>query len=133
MTFKRGDLYLGIVQRAQSEGSEQFSDPAYPRPYLIVSDARTQTLGLVVACPLTTKTDKYAEQAAVAPFRVPLTDELVVYEPRKKGERIVPRPNLLLGEQLRVMDVTRLGEKVGTLKPEGMALVEKALSLLLRI
>lgn len=133
MKFKRGELYRANVPRRQTEGHEQWSDPEFPRPYLIVSDDRVQTLGLVVACPLTSQTEKYAAQSQVAPFRVPLTPDMVTYEPARPGEKVKPKPNLILGEQIRVMAVERLSEKFGTLTPEALAKVDVALSLLLRI
>lgn len=133
MSFRRGELYNGIVERQQTAGSEQFSDPAFPRPYLIVSDDRVQTLGIVVAVPLTSKTDKYAVQNAIADFRVLLTPQMVKYLPLKPGVKVTPRPSLVLGEQIRVMAVERLGDKVGDLTAAGMAEVDAALSLLLRL
>jgi mRNA-degrading endonuclease toxin of MazEF toxin-antitoxin module len=129
--LSRGEIYWASVLPEETKGHEQNNQKGQPRPWLIVSDGRTMRAGVVVACPLTTKVDK-ADNMAM--FRFEITPDMVSQAPHDLG---VTQPNLLLGEQIRVMSVERFKGKdgrfsrLGKLKPAPMAQVESVLQTVL--
>ena len=106
--MKRGDIYFADLDPVI--GSEQGGF----RPVLIIqNDLGNRFSPTVIALPLTSKTGK-------APLRthVPLV-------PPQGG---VSRPSIILCEQVRTLDKSRLGRYLGTLRPEKLLLVERALA-----
>lgn len=106
--MKRGDIYFADLDPVI--GSEQGGI----RPVLIIqNDLGNRFSPTVIALPLTSKTGK-------APLRthVPL-------EPPQGGIR---RPSIILCEQVRTLEKTRLRQYMGTLPPGKIALVERALA-----
>ena len=80
---------------------------------IIQNDLGNRFSPTVIALPLTSKTGK-------APLRthVPLV-------PPQGG---VSRPSIILCEQVRTLEKSRLGRYLGTLRPEKLLLVERALA-----
>lgn len=106
--MKRGDIYFADLDPVI--GSEQGGF----RPVLIIqNDLGNRFSPTVIAIPLTSKTGK-------APLRthVPLV-------PPQGG---VSRPSIILCEQVRTLEKSRLGRYLGTLRPEKLLLVERALA-----
>ena len=106
--MKRGDIYFADLDPVI--GSEQGGF----RPVLIIqNDLGNRFSPTVIALPLTSKTGK-------APLRthVPLV-------PPQGG---VSRPSIILCEQMRTLEKSRLGRYLGTLRPEKLLLVERALA-----
>ncbi len=106
--MKRGDIYFADLDPVI--GSEQGGF----RPVLIIqNDLGNRFSPTVIALPLTSKTGK-------APLRthVPLV-------PPQGG---VSRPSIILCEQVRTLEKSRLGRYLGTLRPEKLLLVEHALA-----
>ena len=106
--MKRGDIYFADLDPVI--GSEQGGF----RPVLIIqNDLGNRFSPTVIALPLTSKTGK-------APLRthVPLV-------PPQGG---VSRPSIILCEQVRTWEKSRLGRYLGTLRPEKLLLVERALA-----
>ena len=106
--MKRGDIYFADLNPVI--GSEQGGF----RPVLIIqNDLGNRFSPTVIALPLTSKTGK-------APLRthVPLV-------PPQGG---VSRPSIILCEQVRTLEKSRLGRYLGTLRPEKLLLVERALA-----
>ena len=108
--MKRGDIYFADLDPVI--GSEQGGR----RPVLIIqNDLGNRFSPTVIALPLTSKMNK-------APLRthVPLI-------PPQGGVR---RPSVILCEQVRTLEKSRLQSYLGRLTKEKMALVERALSAL---
>ena len=106
---KRGDIYFANLDPVV--GSEQGG----VRPVLIIqNDLGNHFSPTVIVLPLTSRTGK-------APLRthVPLL-------PPQGGVR---KPSIILCEQVRTLEKTRLTARLGALSPEKMALVEQALAL----
>ncbi|MBR1585639.1 MAG: type II toxin-antitoxin system PemK/MazF family toxin [Clostridia bacterium] len=106
--MKRGDIYFANLDPVV--GSEQGG----VRPVLIIqNDLGNRFSPTVIILPLTSKTGK-------APLRthVPLL-------PPQGGIR---RPSVILCEQVRTLEKSRLTRRLGRLTNEKMALVEKALA-----
>lgn len=106
--MKRGDIYFADLDPVI--GSEQGGF----RPVLIIqNDLGNRFSPTVIALPLTSKTGK-------APLRthVPLV-------PPQGG---VSRPSIILCEQVRTLEKSRLGRYLGTLRPEKLLLMERALA-----
>lgn len=106
--MKRGDVYYADLDPVI--GSEQGG----MRPVLIIqNDLGNRFSPTVIILPLTSKINK-------TPLRthVPLL-------PPQGGIR---KPSIILCEQVRTIEKSRLTACLGTLSPEKMALVEKALA-----
>ena len=106
--MKRGDIYFAGLDPVI--GSEQGGR----RPVLIIqNDLGNRFSTTVIALPLTSKVNK-------APLRthVPLS-------PPQGG---VNRPSVILCEQVRTLEKSRLQKYLGRLTKEKMALVERALA-----
>ena len=106
--MKRGDIYFADLDPVI--GSEQGGR----RPVLIIqNDLGNRFSPTVIALPLTSKVNK-------APLRthVPLS-------PPQGGVR---RPSVILCEQVRTLEKSRLQTYLGRLSKEKMALVERALA-----
>lgn len=106
--MKRGDIYFADLDPVI--GSEQGGK----RPVLIIqNDLGNRFSPTVIILPLTSKTGK-------APLRthVPLL-------PPQGGVR---RPSVILCEQVRTLEKSRLMGRLGAVSPEKMALVEQALA-----
>lgn len=107
--MKRGDIYFADLDPVV--GSEQGGF----RPVLIIqNDLGNRFSPTVIVLPLTSKIGK-------APLRthVPLI-------PPQGGVR---KPSIILCEQVRTLEKTRLTQRLGALNGEKMALVERALAL----
>jgi len=105
---KRGDIYYADLDPVV--GSEQGGR----RPVLIIqNDLGNRFSPTVIALPLTSKVNK-------APLRthVPLL-------PPQGG---ISRPSIILCEQVRTLEKSRLKRYMGKLTKEKMALVERALA-----
>ncbi len=106
--MKRGDIYFADLDPVI--GSEQGGR----RPVLIIqNDLGNRFSPTVIALPLTGKTGK-----------PPLRTHVPVFPPQG-GVRV---PSLILCEQVRTLEKSRLSRRLGALPPEKMALVERALS-----
>ena len=107
--MKRGDIYFANLDPVI--GSEQGG----VRPVLIIqNDLGNRVSSTVIILPLTSRMGK-------APLRthVPIT-------PPQGGVR---RPSIILCEQVRTLEKSRLRQFLGTLGGDKMALVERALAL----
>ena len=107
--MKRGDIYFADLDPVI--GSEQGGI----RPVLIIqNDLGNRFSPTVIILPLTSKMGK-------APLRthVPIL-------PPQGG---ILRPSIILCEQVRTLEKTRLTGRLGAISPEKMALVEQALAL----
>ena len=107
--MKRGDIYFADLDPVI--GSEQGG----VRPVLIIqNDLGNRFSPPVIALPLTSRMGK-------APLRthVPL-------QPPQGGVR---RPSIILCEQVRTLEKSRLRQHLGCLSGEKLALVERALAL----
>ena len=105
---KRGDIYFADLDPVI--GSEQGGR----RPVLIIqNDLGNRFSPTVIILPLTSRTGK-------APLRthVPLS-------PPQGGVR---KPSIILCEQVRTLEKSRLSIRLGALTPEKMVLVERALA-----
>ena len=106
--MKRGDIYYADLDPVV--GSEQGGK----RPVLIIqNDLGNRFSPTVIVLPLTGRQNK-----APLPTHVPLT-------PPQGGIR---RPSVILCEQVRTLEKTRLGGYLGRLTPEKLAVVERALA-----
>ena len=106
--MKRGDIYFADLDPVI--GSEQGG----MRPVLIIqNDLGNRFSPTVIVLPLTSKINK-----TPLPTHVPLL-------PPQGGVR---RPSIILCEQVRTLEKSRLTRYLGHLSPEKMGLVEKALA-----
>ena len=106
--MKRGEIYFADLDPVI--GSEQGGR----RPVLIIqNDLGNRFSPTVIVLPLTSKINK-----TPLPTHVPLL-------PPQGGVR---RPSIILCEQVRTLEKSRLTRYLGLLSPEKMALVEKALA-----
>ena len=106
--MKRGDIYFADLDPVI--GSEQGGF----RPVLIIqNDLGNRFSPTVIALPLTSKTGK-----------APLRTHVPLVPPQGGGSR----PSLILCEQVRTLEKSRLGRYLGTLRPEKLLLVERALA-----
>ena len=106
--MKRGDLYFADLDPVI--GSEQGGK----RPVLIIqNDLGNRFSHTVIALPLTSRLGK-----APLPTHVPLI-------PPQGGVR---RPSIILCEQVRTLEKSRLFAYLGSLTPAKMAVVERALA-----
>lgn len=109
MMIKRGDIYYADLSPVV--GSEQGG----VRPVLIVqNDVGNKYSPTVIAAAITSQTDKN---------RLPTHIDIV---PEHCG---LSRDSVVLLEQIRTIDKKRLREKMGTLDPQSMTEVNKALSI----
>jgi mRNA interferase MazF len=106
--LKRGDVFAARLD--PTEGSEQTGT----RPVVVVSrDAINEASPVVVVVPCTT----YRVSRRIYPSQVLLRAP-------EGGLRV---DSLALGEQVRAIAKTRLGERWGTLSPEALRRIEHAL------
>lgn len=107
--MKRGDIYMAGLDPVV--GSEQGGT----RPVVIIqNDAGNQHAPTVIVIPLTASTHKPALPThAIIPM----------------GEGGLWRTSIALCEQVRTLEKTRLGRKLGTLKPDSLHAVEQALQI----
>lgn len=106
--MKRGEIYFADLDPVI--GSEQGG----MRPVLIIqNDLGNRFSPTVIVLPLTSKINK-----TPLPTHVPLL-------PPQGGVR---RPSIILCEQVRTLEKSRLTRYLGHLSPEKMGLVEKALA-----
>ena len=108
MVIRRGDIFYADLRPVV--GSEQGGI----RPVLIIqNDLGNRFSPTVIILPLTSRTGKH-------PLRthVPIT-------PPQGG---IAKPSIILCEQVRTVEKSRLIKHLGTLPPEKMALVERALA-----
>jgi mRNA interferase MazF len=106
--LRRGDIFEARLD--PTEGSEQ----AGKRPVVVVSrDVINLASPVVVVIPCTT----YREAKKIYPSQVLLRAP-------EGGLRV---DSVALGEQLRAISKTRLGQQWGTLSPEALQRVERAL------
>ena len=109
MMVKRGDIYYADLSPVV--GSEQGG----VRPVLIVqNDVGNKYSPTVIAAAITSQTDK---------SRLPTHIDIM---PEHCG---LSRDSVVLLEQIRTIDKRRLREKMGTLDPQSMTQVNKALSI----
>lgn len=106
--MKRGDIYFADLDPVI--GSEQGGK----RPVLLIqNDLGNRFSPTVIILPLTSRTGKKALRT-----HVPVS-------PPQGG---ITKPSLILCEQVRTVEKSRLMHRLGTLPPEKMALVERALA-----
>ena len=109
MMVKRGDIYYADLSPVV--GSEQGG----VRPVLIVqNDFGNKYSPTVIAAAITSQTDK---------SRLPTHIDII---PEHCG---LSRDSVVLLEQIRTIDKRRLREKMGSLDPESMSEVNRALSI----
>ena len=110
--MKRGDIYHARLN--PTEGSEQSG----LRPVVIVSrDAINDNSPVIIVVPLISRTNK----TRVYPSHVIL----------QAGEGNLTKESIALGEQVRAVSKTRLGDLIGRLAPESMAAISAALKIAL--
>lgn len=114
MSFpRRGEVYW--VSLDPTIGSEI----AKTRPGIVISnDIGNQYSDRVIVAPLSS-----ADTTKVYPFEVLL----------KPSEGGVPKPSKVLLDQIRAVDRTRLGRRIGVLQPELMDEVNRAIRLSLAV
>ena len=113
MSMKRGAVYL--VRPAPAIGHEQQKT----RPCVIVSaDPVNDNSPLVVVCPITEG--------------VKLT-ATILHIPLAKGEGGTTKDSIILCNQVKAVDKVRLMERMGSLKPETMAAIDRGLRALLSL
>lgn len=106
--MKRGDIYFADLDPVI--GSEQGGK----RPVLLIQNNLGNRFSpTVIILPLTSRTGKKALRT-----HVPVS-------PPQGG---ITKPSLILCEQVRTVEKSRLMHRLGTLPPEKMALVERALA-----
>ncbi|OFW00711.1 MAG: PemK family transcriptional regulator [Acidobacteria bacterium RIFCSPLOWO2_12_FULL_59_11] len=110
--MKRGDIFQAKLN--PTEGSEQGGI----RPVVVVSrDAINESSPVVIVVPLTDRKNK----AKIYPSQIVL----------KAGEGRLPMESVALGEQVRSISKTRLGNQIGHLAPHSMAAIGAALKIAL--
>jgi mRNA-degrading endonuclease toxin of MazEF toxin-antitoxin module len=121
---KRGDVFWIEIPQKDTVGHEEYG----LRPWLVVSDDIIPAQeDLLIAVPLTTG------KRANLQFRIEIPDSEKINEAGTKGWSGF---SVALTEQVRVLDLTRLGYnpvKVGHVKPLGMNRVEAGLLFVLGI
>ena len=106
--MKRGDIYFADLDPVI--GSEQGGK----RPVLLIqNDLGNRFSPTVIILPLTSRTGKK-----------PLRTHVPVAPPQGG----ITKPSIILCEQVRTVEKSRLIKHLGTLPPEKMALVERALA-----
>ena len=109
MDIKRGELYYADLSPVL--GSEQGG----VRPVLIIqNDIGNKYSPTVIACAVTSRLNK-----AKLPTHIELEAE----------KYSLPKDSVILLEQIRTIDKSRLTKKIGYLNSQTMAKVEKALSI----
>ena len=105
--MRRGEIYYADLDPVQ--GSEQGG----MRPVLIIqNDLGNRFSPTVIVLPLTSRTGKH-----------PLRTHVVVHPPNGG----LPKPSIILCEQVRTLEKRRLRRYVGLLREDKMRLVEQAL------
>ena len=105
--MKRGDIYFADLDPVI--GSEQGGK----RPVLIIqNDLGNRFSPTVIVLPLTSKTGKH-----------PLRTHVPISPPQGG----ISKPSIILCEQVRTIEKSRLKKRLGKIPPEKMALVELAL------
>ena len=116
----RGDIYWIKIPQAQTVGSEQYKR----RPWVIISSSAITLLRMVVAVPLSQKTQQQNRQ-----FRILIPSSNVVYEP---GTTLVPCDRLALTHQIRALAIERLElPRVGRLTETAISAVEAGIAFVL--
>ena len=111
-TIRRGDIYYARLNPA--EGSEQSGR----RPVVVVSrDAINEYSPVVLVVPLTDRKNK----STIYPSQVIL----------KAGEGGLPMESVALGEQVRAISKSRLGDLIGHLATRSITAIEAALKIAL--
>lgn len=112
MEPQQGDIYWVNIPQSHTEGSEQFGR----KPFIVMSrDSVNKKLKTVLVVPMTTYQGKTVDPRTVAqepPWRI-------VVPPTEIERDVACKTTLLLSvaktDQVRVIDKTRLGERVGRL------------------
>ena len=121
MDIEKGDIYWVNIPKAHTVGSEQFKS----RPYVIVSRlAWNRVANNIVGVPLSSKVEKASQHRIL----IPLTE--ISKDPLWTGTLV---PSVALTDQIRVLDKTRLQQKVGSLSQSAIIALELGVSFLLDI
>ena len=105
--MKRGEIYFADLDPVM--GSEQGG----MRPVLIIqNDLGNRFSPTVIVLPLTSKTGK-----------TPLRTHVIVHPPCGG----LQRPSIILCEQVRTLEKSRLGRRMGAVSPECLRTIERAL------
>jgi len=120
--IRQGDIYWVDIPPSHTVGSEQYNR----RPYIIVSrtlvNRRSRT---VVAVPLTTTgTDDLASHP---PYRIVIPATEMTRDPSYAG---TIQDSVAKSDQVRVLDKTRLGPKIGALSTTASVAVGLGLAFL---
>jgi mRNA interferase MazF len=103
METSQGDIYWVDIPQEQTEGSEQFGR----RPFVILSrNAVNKTVKTVLVAPMSSNVSKQP------PHRIMVPVSEITKDPQCKSTLVV---SVVKTDQLRVIDKSRLIEKIGTL------------------
>ena len=103
MEISQGDIYWVTIRREETKGSEQFGR----RPFIVVSRLGVnRTIKTVVVVPLTTTTDNEP------PYRIVIPVSEIIKEISCKSQLEL---SVAKTDQIRVIDKSRLEEKIGRL------------------
>lgn len=105
--MEAGDVYWVNIPASHTVGHEQREN----RPYAIVSRREVNDRGTVVGVPFTSVKDR-SRMSSSPPFWIYVPDRELTVD---WGANFKPEGSLAKAEQLRVLDPTRLGTKIGTL------------------
>ena len=112
MDPKQGDIFWVNIPKRHTEGSEQYG----PRPFIVMSrDALNRGMKTVVAVPMTTYQGQTANPAVVAnqpPHRIVVPATEITRDPLSTFDFSL---GVAKTDQVRVIDKTRLQQKLGTL------------------
>ena len=109
---RRGDVYYARLNPI--EGSEQQGT----RPVVVVSrDAINENSPVIIIVPVTTRKNR----RKIYPSQVLL----------KAGDGELPMESVALGEQVRAINKTRLGERIGRLSESAMSAISISLKIAL--
>jgi mRNA-degrading endonuclease toxin of MazEF toxin-antitoxin module len=123
--FQQGDIYWVDIPASQAVGSEQYKR----RPYVIVSrTAVNRTCNTVVGVPLSTSVDP--SKTIKHPFRILIPPTEIVRDVGYNGEIKV---SLAKTDQVRVLDKSRLQNRMGALSATATAAAVGGLAFLFDI
>jgi len=103
MEPSQGDIYWVDIPQEQTEGSEQFGR----RPFVVLSrNAVNKTVKTILVAPMSTNISQQPPHRVV----IPVTEII-----RDISSKSTLSPSVVKTDQLRVIDKSRLKDKIGTL------------------
>jgi mRNA-degrading endonuclease toxin of MazEF toxin-antitoxin module len=123
-SLRRWEIYWVDVPASQTQGREyRNGEPDNARPWLVVSDPRTQRGGVVLAVPLTTKLAR-ANDRGSEDFRVEIRPDEVTTTPSDRGDITT---SVAACDHLRSLSIKRFRSRLGKLKNTSAPLIEQAI------